>query len=111
LSATLRNFSSLPTILKDEALIAMAAEQTLADAQVGEPKSLTSCAGAMKWLESTNMPDVAAIEIFLRESECDEVAEILVGGGVQMIIHAGRKATASDSDRVFLNGTRICKPC
>jgi hypothetical protein len=110
LSATLRNFSSLPAILKDEALIAMAAEQTLADAQVREPKSLTSCAGAMKWLESTNMLDVAVIEIFLRESECDEVAEILVGGGVQMIIHAGRKATASDSDRVFLNGTRICKP-
>lgn len=34
-------------------LITMAAEQTLADAQVGEPTSLTSCAGAMRWQRSS----------------------------------------------------------
>jgi DNA-binding response OmpR family regulator len=96
-------------LLEDEALIAMDVEQTLADAQIGDATSLTSCAGAMKWLES-NTPDVAIIDIFLRDGECDEVAEILVERGVPIVIHSGRKVAASDSHRVFLKGTWICKP-
>lgn len=100
-----------PTILllEDEALISMDVEQTLADAQVGEATSLASCAGAMKWLES-NTPDVAVIDIFLRDGESDEVAEILVKRGVPIIIHSARRAVASDSPRVFLKGIWISKP-
>ena len=96
-------------LLEDEALIAIDVERTLADGQVGQATSLASCAGALKWLE-TNTPDVAVVDIFLRDGECDEVAEILVARGVPLVIHSARRGVASDSHRIFLNGTWICKP-
>jgi DNA-binding response OmpR family regulator len=96
-------------LLEDEALIAMDVEQTLAEAQIGKATSLTSCGGAIKWLEN-NTPDAAVIDIFLRDGESDEVAEILVERGVPIVIHTARRGVASDSHRVFLKGTWICKP-
>jgi len=96
-------------LLEDEALIALDVERTLADAQIGQSTSFASCAGALKWLE-TNTPDVAVVDIFLRDGECDEVAEILVARGVPLVIHSARRGAASDNHRVFLSGTWICKP-
>jgi DNA-binding response OmpR family regulator len=96
-------------LLEDEALIAMVVEQTLAEAQVGAATSLTSSAGAIKWLEN-NTPDVAVIDIFVRDGESDEVAEILVKRGVPIVIHSARREVASDSHRIFLKGIWICKP-
>ena len=76
-------------LLEDEALIALDVEKTLADAELGKATSVASCAGALHWLEN-NTPDVAIIDIFLRDGECDEVAEILVKRGVPLIIHSAR---------------------
>jgi DNA-binding response OmpR family regulator len=96
-------------LLEDEALIALDVERTLADAQIGQATSFASCAGALSWLE-TNTPDVAVVDIFLRDGECDEVAKILVARGVPLVIHSARRGAASDNHRVFLSGTWICKP-
>jgi DNA-binding response OmpR family regulator len=96
-------------LLEDEALIALDVERTFADAEIGQTTSFASCVGALSWLR-TNTPDVAVIDIFLRDGECDEVAEILVARGVPLVIHSARRGVASDTHRVFLNGTWICKP-
>jgi DNA-binding response OmpR family regulator len=96
-------------LLEDEALIAIEVERTLADAQLGPATCLASCAGALTWLE-TNTPDVAVVDIFLKDGECDEVAEVLVARGVPLVIHTARRSATSDNHRVFLNGIWICKP-
>jgi DNA-binding response OmpR family regulator len=96
-------------LLEDEAVIAMDVEQTLFKAGLGPATSLASCASALNWLES-NTPDVAVIDIFLKDGECDEVAEILVKRGVPIVIHSARRVVAGDSHRVFLSGTWVCKP-
>jgi DNA-binding response OmpR family regulator len=96
-------------LLEDEAVIAMDVEQTLVKAGLGPATSLVSCESALNWLES-NTPDVAVIDIFLKDGECDEVAEILVKRGVPIVIHSARRAVASDSHRVFLSGIWVCKP-
>jgi DNA-binding response OmpR family regulator len=96
-------------LLEDEALIAIEVERMLADAQLGLATCLASCAEALTWLE-TNTPDVAVVDIFLKDGECDEVAEVLVARGVPLIIHTARRKATSDNHRVFRKGIWICKP-
>jgi DNA-binding response OmpR family regulator len=96
-------------LLEDEALIAIEVERMLADAQLGLATCLASCAESLTWLE-TNTPDVAVVDIFLRDGECDEVAEVLVARGVPLVIHTARRSASTDNQRIFLNGVWICKP-
>lgn len=102
---------SHPTILllEDEALIAVDLEKILGDAQAGRVVTLASCAAALNWL-SNHTPDAAIIDIFLRDGECVEVAEILVARGVPFIVHSARRKAAGESHRIFLHGEWICKP-
>jgi DNA-binding response OmpR family regulator len=58
----------------------------------------------------TNTPDVAVVDIFLKDGECDEVAEVLVARGVPLVIHTARRSATSDNHRIFLKGIWICKP-
>ncbi|OWO92291.1 response regulator [Rhizobium esperanzae] len=96
-------------LLEDEALIAMDVERTLDDAQAGTSTSLASCAAALAWLANYT-PDAAIIDIFLRDGECIEVAEILVERGVPFVVHSARRGVERESHQVFLNGTWVPKP-
>ncbi|MGV1873745.1 response regulator [Agrobacterium rosae] len=102
---------STPTILllEDEPLIAIDVETTLVDMRAGCVKSIASCAEALEWL-ADNTPDVAVIDIFLRDGECVEVADILVDRNVPFVVHSARSEASHDTHRVFENGIWITKP-
>jgi two-component SAPR family response regulator len=96
-------------LLEDEALIAMDIESTLAYINAASVASITSCSDALKWL-AENTPDIAIIDIFLRDGECTEVADILVERDVPFIVHSARRKVSHDDHRIFLKGTWIPKP-
>jgi two-component SAPR family response regulator len=96
-------------ILEDEALIALDVETTLTDIKAGSVTNIASCAEALKWL-AENTPDIAIIDIFLRDGECIEVAEILVERDVPFIVHSARRKVTHDSHHIFLKGIWIPKP-
>jgi len=96
-------------ILEDEALIALDVETTLNDIEAGCVTSFASCADALKWL-AENTPDIAIIDIFLRDGECMEVADILVERGVPFVVHSARRKVTHESHRIFLKGIWVPKP-
>ena len=96
-------------LLEDEAFIALDVEKTLNDMTAGSVTSIASCAGALKWL-AENTPDIAIIDIFLRDGECMEVADILVERAVPFVVHSARRKVTHDSHRIFLKGVLIPKP-
>jgi len=96
-------------ILEDEVLIALDVETTLTDIEAGTVTSIASCAEALDWLAENNS-DIAIIDIFLRDGECMEVADILVERGVPFVVHSARRKVIHDRHRIFLKGIWIPKP-
>jgi two-component SAPR family response regulator len=96
-------------LLEDEALIALDVETMLTDIKAGSVVSMMSCGDALNWL-ADHTPDIAIIDIFLRDGECMEVADILVERSVPFVVHSARRRVSHDSHRVFLKGTWISKP-
>ncbi|MGV1848176.1 MULTISPECIES: response regulator [unclassified Rhizobium] len=100
---------ALILLLEDEEIIAMDVERTLLDAQAGEVVCLTSCSDALQWL-AERTPDVAVIDIFLRDGECCKAAEILTQRRVPFVVHSARRRVSSPHHLVFLRGTWLSKP-
>ncbi|MVA37749.1 response regulator [Agrobacterium vitis] len=96
-------------LLEDEALIAMDVEKILTDINAGSVTNIASCADALKWL-AFNTPDMAIIDIFLRDGECMELADILVERDVPFVVHSARRKVTHDSHRIFLKGIWVPKP-
>ncbi|WP_281517770.1 response regulator [Ferranicluibacter rubi] len=96
-------------LLEDEALIALDVETMLTEIKAGSVTSIASCADALKWL-AHNTPDIAIIDIFLRDGECIEVANILVERDVPFVVHSARRKVTHNSHRIFLKGVWIPKP-
>ncbi len=100
-----------PTIilLEDEALISIDVETTLADIKAGSVISIASCAEALEWLVD-HTPDMAILDISLRDGECMEVADILVERDIPFVVHSARRKVSHDNHRIFLKGVWIPKP-
>jgi DNA-binding response OmpR family regulator len=102
-------FSPTILLLEDEALIALDVEQTLTGATTGKIEHFTSCANAMAWLVN-HTPDLAVLDIFLRDGECIDVARVLSERRVPFVVHSARRKVTQESHRLFLNGEWVCKP-
>jgi DNA-binding response OmpR family regulator len=105
----MQTHSQTVMILEDEALIALDIEKLLDDAGFADVSVFGSCTGALAWL-ARNTPDVAVVDIFLRDGECIEVADILVERSVPFVVHSARRKVTSEAHRVFLHGEWIAKP-
>lgn len=96
-------------LLEDEALIALDVEQHLAEAGF-QVVHVTSCEDAERYLADQS-PDLAVIDLTLRDGICHGVARILVERSVPFIVHSGSNEIDDNPDhQIFQSGTWISKP-
>ena len=97
-------------ILEDEPLIAIDIEDTLQSVGFQIAAVLNSCEAATEWLAERS-PDVAILDINLKDGSCEVVAEKLVNRGVPFIVHTGTSPLGMDGHHsVFREGHWVGKP-
>ena len=96
-------------ILEDQPLIALDIEDVLMQSGFTNINIITSCADADQWL-SRNHPDLAIIDVHLRDGICSNAAQTLVDNGVPFIVHSARDTHHSDDGSVFTKGIWVSKP-
>jgi DNA-binding response OmpR family regulator len=75
-------------IVEDQALIGMSLEAFLEDAGFEVAGVFTSKAQALKWLEA-DVPDVAVLDIMIKDGTSLEVAQVLKRLGVPFAVYSG----------------------
>ena len=94
-------------ILEDQALIALDIEDLFLNAGFETIQVISSCADAERWLVA-NKPDVAIIDIKLRDGPCVEVAKTLVEREIPFVVHTGDPDLQKDG--IFSKGKWVIKP-
>jgi DNA-binding response OmpR family regulator len=79
-------------IVEDQALIAMALEASLEEAGIAVLGVFSSNAGALSWL-SRNTPQMALIDVVLKDGACTALAQALRQKGVPFAIYSGLPLT------------------
>ena len=74
-------------VSEDQPLISLDIEDALSSSGFENISVISSCADAEKWLESNN-PDLAVIDVHLRDGVCTNVAQILVDNDIPFIAHS-----------------------
>jgi DNA-binding response OmpR family regulator len=97
-------------ILEDEALIAIDVEEQLRSAGFDVVGVFSSCAEASDWLQSGS-PDVAILDIDLRDGNCAAIARLLNDRHVPFVVHSGSFRDSGEHDESFLAGKWVGKPC
>ncbi|WP_201842867.1 response regulator [Microvirga zambiensis] len=82
------NGGPLVLILEDEALIALNLQDDLQDAGYGVAGPFTTCAAALEWLR-TQTPDIAILDVALKDGPCREIALELERRKVPFLIYSG----------------------
>lgn len=81
------SYASIALLLEDEPLIAMDLKAILEEAGFSVV-TVVSCRDADDWLRMFR-PDIAVVDIELRDGPCDRIAEQLIEDGVPFIVHSG----------------------
>jgi two-component system, response regulator PdtaR len=77
-------------VLEDEALVALNLQDELQDAGFEVNGPFTTCAAALKWLE-TGTPALAILDAALNDDTCNKVAEELSRRKVPFLIYSGHQ--------------------
>ncbi|QIA21502.1 response regulator [Mesorhizobium sp. AA22] len=93
-------------VADDEPLITINLEVVLCEAGFTVVLA-ASCEEAQAWL-SDERPDMAVLEVRLKDRECVSLAERLVLLGVPFVVHSG--VLPADCDVAFAYGKFIAKP-
>ncbi|AZO45622.1 response regulator [Mesorhizobium sp. M7D.F.Ca.US.005.01.1.1] len=96
-------------LLEDEALIALDIADQLQNAGFAIAETFSTCAAALEWL-SVHTPDLAILDIQLRDGDCEEVAKALNERKVPFVVHSGMFPGADGHSSIFLKGEWITKP-
>jgi DNA-binding response OmpR family regulator len=96
-------------ILEDEALIALDIAGQLQNAGFAIAETLSTCAAALEWL-SVHTPDLAILDIQLRDGDCEEVAKTLYERKVPFVVHSGMLPDDDSHSSIFLQGKWVTKP-
>lgn len=94
-------------VLEDEPLISMDVEHTLRSAGFAVV-TVMSRTDAKDWLER-NKPDVAIVDILLRDGECSDTVIRLVGSSIPFVVYSGEQQ-ARYAGTAFARGTWLGKP-
>ena len=94
-------------LLEDEPLIAMDVELNLRDAGF-DVSIIGTCGEAKDWLEVCR-PDVAIVDIMLRDGPCHEIVAQLVEDGIPFIVHSGDQLNMH-TGTPFAGGIWVNKP-
>ena len=99
--------SPVALVVEDEALIALDLEQALFE-EGYEPITFATCASSRRWL-AVMTPEVAILDLLVKDGSCEAIAAILVERSVPFIVHSGAPF-AHYSGTVFSRGSWIPKP-
>ncbi len=94
-------------VVEDQPLIALDFEHTL-QSEGYRVSFCATCAESLTWL-ATHTPDVAVIDIHLKEGPCVALAQHLLDHGIPFLISSG--SAKSDEHDVFASGRWLKKPC
>lgn len=96
-------------VLEDQPLIALDIEDVLEKIGFQTISVITSCADAETWLQ-TNTPDLAVIDVHLRDGVCVNVAQTLADNAIPFIVHSALDTHNSHDGSIFSRGTWVSKP-
>lgn len=96
-------------VLEDEAFVALDVEEALLDAGFNVAAVMSSSAEAFKWLVA-NSPDVAVLDIELRDGNCAAIAGLLCDRNIPFVVHSGSSPNSGDLDPIFKKGRWVSKP-
>jgi DNA-binding response OmpR family regulator len=97
-------------ILEEEALIALDVEYYLIRSGFVVAAALQSCGEAVEWL-AENHPDVAIIDVQLRDGSCGRLAQMLIDLSIPFVVHSSSCRRSEIFDEALVQGLWICKPC
>jgi DNA-binding response OmpR family regulator len=84
-------------VVEDEALIALALESSLEDAGFRVAGPFTGNAAALAWLDA-NTPDVALLDVLLRDGPCTPIVRVLRALNIPFAIYSGLKPGNRDEE-------------
>lgn len=99
--------ASVALLLEDEPLISIDVEETLEEAGFAVT-TVMSCRDADDWLNMCR-PDVAIVDIELKDGPCTRVVERLIAADVPFIVHSGEHLSTYVGTP-FARGLWLSKP-
>ena len=99
--------ASVALLLEDEPLISIDVEDTLEEAGFAVT-TVMSCRDAGDWL-NTCRPDVAIVDIELKDGPCHSIVERLIEADVPFIVHSGEHVSTYVGTP-FAHGLWLSKP-
>jgi DNA-binding response OmpR family regulator len=99
--------NTVALLLENEPIIAMDLELALKD-EGFTVTFIMSCQEAADWLKD-HSPDVAIVDIMLRDGPCHLIVETLSARGVPFLVHSGDPASMHEGT-AFVKGTWLSKP-
>ncbi len=82
------NSRPLVLVLEDEALIALNVQDDLQDAGYEVAGPFSTCSATLEWLQTTT-PDMAILDVTLKDGPCREIALELSHREVPFLIYSG----------------------
>ena len=104
-------FRARPTVMiaEDNPLIVEFYEDVVTDAGLAVGGCFVSCKSAEEWL-SVNNPDVAILDVTLRDGSSVELAKKLCGREIPFLVISGCSAESEDIDEIFKSAPWLEKP-
>lgn len=78
-------------LLEDEALIAVALQDSLEEEGYSVAGPFVTCADALAWLAGQR-PDLAILDTVLKDGPCKEVALMLIEARVPLVVYSGHSS-------------------
>jgi len=97
-------------VVENEPLIAMDVEAMLQAIGASKVHHALTCKEALEWIDS-NDPDIAVLDLHLRDGPCTVVAERLAARTIPFVIYSGDTATSTDQGELITQAVWITKPC
>ena len=94
-------------LLEDEALIAMDVADVLEEAGYSVV-TIASARDALDWLDA-HVPDIAVVDVYLPDGDCEPVATALQSRGIPFLVHSGSIAKEF-ADTPFAGAPWVSKP-
>lgn len=97
-------------VVENEPLIAMDVEAMLMALGADHVYHASTCGDALQWMEGNN-PDIAILNLHLRDGPGTMVAERLVARTIPFVIYSGDTPASSDQGELVAQTVWITKPC
>jgi DNA-binding response OmpR family regulator len=97
-------------VVENEPLIAMDVESMLHAMGADRVHHALTCKEALEWIDG-NDPDIAVLDLHLRDGPCTVVAEQLAARTIPFVIYSGDTHASTDRGELVARAVWITKPC